>query len=193
MKKTLLLLTLLISAALSTYAQNDNQAVKLGVGFSFGAAIGSNSGAYPAAGGVHFKLECPLSDTKLSILFSTGYTFYVSANGYSYESDGFGDSYTNGSLLSFIPLQVGAKYYVADRFFVAGEAGALFNLNSSSVDENGKSIAKVSPLIVPSVGYTIPFGNTRGSVDLSVGYEANPQSGGGYNQAFFKATFNFGL
>jgi hypothetical protein len=193
MKKTLLLFTLLISAALSSYAQNDDYAVKLGAGFSFGGAIGSNSGAYPAAGGVHIKLEYPLSDTKLSLTLSTGYTFYVSANGYSYESDGYGDSYTNGSILSFVPLQVGAKYYVADRFFLAGEAGALFNLNSSSVDENGKPIAKVSPLIVPSVGYTIPFGRTRGSVDLSVGYEANPQSGGGYNQAFFRATFNLGM
>ena len=193
MKKTLLLFALLISAALSTYAQNDDYPVKLGVGFSFGGAIGSNSGAYPAAGGVHVKLEYPLSDTKLSLTFSTGYTFYVSANGYSYETTSDGNTYTNGSLLSFLPVQIGAKYYVADRLFLAGEAGILYDLDSRLGDENGKAIAKVSPLIVPSVGYTIPFGRTRGSVDLSVGYEANPQSGGGYNQAFFRATFNFGM
>jgi len=193
MKKTLLLFTLLISAVLSTYAQNDDYALKLGAGFSFGAAIGSNSGAYPAAGGVHVKLEYPLSDTQLSLTFSTGYTFYVSANGYSYETTSNGNTYTNSSILSFVPVQVGAKYYVANRFFVAGEAGVLYFLDSRLGDENGKAIARVSPLIVPSVGYTIPFGRTRGSVDLSVGYEANPQSGGGYNQAFFKSTFNFGM
>jgi len=193
MKKILLLLTLLIGAALSTYAQNDDPAVKLGVGFSVGAAVGSNSGAYPSAGGVHFKVEYPVSDNGVSLLFSAGYTFYVSANGYTYNTDTFGDRYSEGSLLSFIPLQVGVKYYAANRLFLSGEAGGLFNLNASSVDENGKAITKASLLVTPSVGYTIPFGSTRGSLDLSVGYDANLQTGGGYNQVFLKATFNFGM
>jgi hypothetical protein len=192
MKKTLLLLTLLLGVVFSTYAQFDNNdSPKIGVGFSFGAAVGSNAGAYPAAGGVHARLEFPMSDSQLSLVLKAGYTFFVSANGYSYNTDGYGDTYSSGSILSFVPVEVGAKYYVADRIFLEGEVGASFNL--SSTDENGKSISRISPIVSPNVGYTIPFGRTRGSVDLSVGADVSPQSGGGYNQIGVKATFNFGL
>jgi hypothetical protein len=191
LKKKLLLLAILTSAAFTTYAQNEDPSPKLGVGFSIGAAVGSNSAYYPVASGVHFKFEYPVNSTPLSITFSAGYTFYVSSNGYNYSTDGYGDSYSNGSLLSFVPVTVGAKYYVANKLYLEGDVGASFNLNSS--DENGKPISGVSPIVAPYIGYTIPFGATRASVDLSLGYEASPQTGGGYNQALFKATFNFGL
>jgi len=192
MKKTVLLLTLLIGVVFSSYAQFDNDAVpKLGVGFSFGAAIGSNASAYPVAGGVHAKFEYPINDSQLSVIFKVGYTFFVSSDGYTYENDGYDDIYTNGSVLSFVPVEVGAKYYVADRIFLEGEVGASFNL--SSTDESGKPISRVSPIISPNVGYTIPFGSTRASLDLALGLDASPQSGGGYNQVSLKATFNFGL
>lgn len=191
MKKKLLLLAMLIGAAFTTYAQNDDSSPKIGVGFSIGAAVGSNAAYYPVASGVHVKFEYPVNSSPLSITLSAGYTFYVSSDGYNYNSDGYGDSYSSGSLLSFVPVTVGAKYYVANKLYLEGDVGASFNLNSS--DENGKPISSVSPIAAPYVGYTIPFGSTRASVDLSLGYEASPQTGGGYNQALFKATFNFGL
>jgi hypothetical protein len=192
MRKILLLLLLLTGVAYGSYAQSDNDAVpKLGVGFNFGAAFGSNSGAYPIEGGVHAKFEYPVSDSQLSIIFKAGYTFFVTADGYTYQDDGYGDNYSNGSILSFIPIEVGAKYYVAGRIFLEGEAGASFNL--SSTDENGKSISKISPIVSPNVGYTIPFGTTRASLDLALGADFSPQTGGGYNDIALKATFNFGL
>jgi len=192
MKKTLLLLTLLIGVVFSTYAQFDNgSSPKIGGGFSFGAAFGANSSAYPAAGGVHLKFEFPVSDSPLSLIFNVGYTFFVSGDGYQYNSDGYGDDYSNGSILSFVPVEVGAKYYIFNRVFAEGDVGASFSL--SSTDENGNSISKVSPIFSPNVGYTIPFGSTRASLDLSLGDDVSPQSGGGYNQVCLKATFNFGL
>jgi hypothetical protein len=196
LKKILLVLTLLIGVAFSSYAQDDNTTPKLGIGFSLGANTGTNSGPYPIVGGVHFKFEYPLSNTPLSLVFTTGYTFYgsggdLNVNYYDNNNDTY--AYTNVSPPSFVPVEVGAKYYIVKKLFAEGDVGAVFNVNPGSIDEGSKPMSKVSPIIAPSIGYTIPFGRSRASVDLSLGFEANPQSGSGDNQALFKATFNFGM
>jgi len=200
MKKTLLLLAFLIGAAFCANAQNyDATTPTLSAGFSVGATVGAHSSDFPAASGVHLKLEYPLSDSKVSLMFTTGYTFYVSANGYS---TGYidGNSYSSGDLAAFVPVEAGVRVYVLNRLFLQGDAGASFNINSTSSDYTNK---KVALLVSPSAGYALPFGSTRFGLDFSLGYEARLETAGGtttadypvgsYNQVVFRLAFRFGL
>jgi hypothetical protein len=192
MKKILFLAICLIGITSATFAQNDDRTPSIGAGFSFGGNVGTHSSDIPVASGVNLTFEYPISDTQFSVLVKTGFTFYVSANGYSTGYDTYDGGYSDGTLVSFAPLQVGTKYYVTDRIFVEGDAGVSFNLNSGS-DYTSK---KVAPLVSPSAGYTLPFGSTRFSVDMSIGYEdriAPSDDYYQYQQIYFKATFNLGL
>ena len=197
MKKILLLSLLLIGFTGSTFAQayyNENGPnPKVSAGFGFGATVGPYSGAYPASGSLNLKFECPISDSKVNVIFTTGYTFFVSGDRYyneAYTGEYDNNYYTYGSLVSFIPVETGIKAYVYNRIFIEGDVGASFNINSSSSDYTNK---KVALIYSPSAGYSIPFGSTRFGVDLSLGYEDRLETGGGYSQIAFKAAFNFGL
>jgi len=201
MKKTLLSLVFLISATFCVYAQSDDSAPKVSVGFSVGATTGAHQGAFPIASGLHVKLEYPISDNQLSLMLTAGYTGYVSSNGYSTGYSTNGGSYTNGDIASFAPVEAGVRFYVLNKLFVQADAGASFNLNSTSTDYTNQ---KVALIVSPSAGYAIPFGSSKFGLDLSLGYEAriepaagvNLNSGyamGSYNQVVFRLAFKVGL
>jgi hypothetical protein len=191
MKKILLLVTL-IAASLTTFAQDDNTATKLSVGFTAGAGTGAISNEYPVSGGLAIKAEYPLSGTPVALVFTTGLTFFVSANGYSTDYDVYGDGgdYSSGSLATFVPVQLGAKIYVTHRLFVQGDVGASFFLGSS---DGSFEPPKVGLLVSPSAGYTISFGSTRASLDVGVGFDDRFESGGSLGSVALRVQFNFGL
>jgi len=200
MKKTLLLLTILISAVLSVSAQSDDSSPKLSAGFSVGATVGPHSGDFPVGSGVHIKLEYPIVENQVSLMVTAGYTLYVSSNGYYYNSNLDGTSTSSGDIAAFVPLQIGARFYVANRIFIQGDVGASFNINSTSSDYTGN---KVALLVSPSAGYALPFGSTRFGLDFSLGYEDRLESGnslttagyksGSWGMAEFRLAFRFGL
>ncbi|MFI5137097.1 MAG: hypothetical protein ACHQIM_04665 [Sphingobacteriales bacterium] len=201
MKKSLFLLTLLIGATFCVYAQNDDSAPKISAGFSVGVTTGTHAADLPVASGIHVKLEYPISDNQVSLMLTAGYTGYVSSNGYSTGYSSYGGSYTNGTLVSFVPVEAGVRFYVFNKLFVQGDAGASFSLNSASSGYTGQSVALI---VSPSAGYSIPFGSSRFGLDLSLGYEDRIESAGGvnqtsgyvmgsYNQVVFRAAFKFGL
>ncbi len=201
MKKNLLLLAFLVSAAFCANAQNydASSTPTLSAGFSVGGTVGVHSGDFPVASGIHLKLEYPLSDSQVSLMLTTGYTIYVSSNGYS---TGYvdGTSYSSGDIAAFVPVEAGIRVYVLNKLFLQGDAGASFNINSYSSDYTNK---KVALLVSPSAGYALPFGSTRFGLDFSLGYEARIETGGGittaaypagsYNQVVFRLAFRFGL
>ncbi len=194
MKKILLFLLIIIGFVSTALAQTDDQAPKFGAGLTFGGTTGSASGYYPVAGGFSLRFELPLS-APVNVVLATGYTYFVSSNGYGvdYEFDtgDGGDNYSYGSLASFIPLQAGLKFFPIGRFFLEGDAGVSLKLSDNADEYPGK---KVAPLISPSAGYSIAIGSSnRYSVDLSLGYDARLEPGGGYSQVAFKAVFNIGL
>ena len=189
MKKVLLSFIVVIFTALHSFAQDDSPA-KIGVGVDVGVPIGSISNTYEVTMGVTAKAEIPIA-SPVNLTFTTGFTGYVTKGGYSvnYTTDG---SYSNGAVACFVPLEAGAKVYVAGKFFVEGDLGFSFNINSTSSDFTGK---KVAPMYAPMAGYTIPFGSSRVSLDLSLRYEGRVESGGysPYNQVAARALFNFNL
>ena len=194
MKKTLLITLITICFTVRALAQTDGERPKLGVGITFGGTTGSASGYFPAAGGLAVRFELPLS-APVNFVLASGYTSFVSSNGYStgYEYDTYdgGGSYSSGSLATFVPIQAGIKFFPFSRFFFEGDAGVSLKLSDNTDDFPGK---KVAPLISPSAGYSIGIGSSdRYSIDLSLGYDARLEPGGGYSEVIFKAVFNVGL
>ncbi len=214
MKKTLLALVVLVCAALTSYAQvpgEGGSGMRLSGGFGVGATIGHNASDYPAATGINLNLEIPTGgDLPLSIILKTGYTGFISKNGYSTGySDGV--SYSYGSIVSFVPAQIGARVYVNKLFFEAA-AGASFCVNSDPSQYTSK---KTALLVTPAIGYGWRFGySEKMGLDLSLAYEARIEptrettttyddgSGstasitsttGAYNQVALKVAFSFGL
>lgn len=202
MKKLLLLTAILFGAAYSASAQyyynnnnNSNGPVdRFGFGISSGFATGPVSGAFPETGAITLKFEMPINKSKLSLLLSTGYSFFVSNGGYEvdYGSYGYGGgSYYSGDMAAFIPVEVGLKLYVAPRFFIEGDAGVSFNVNGNSSFYTNKPTDFVYS---PAMGYSFPFGYSgRSNMDLSVLYENRPEAGGGYSQVALRAVWNFAL
>jgi len=197
MKKTLLLLAILFSAAFSLHAQNDESTPTVSAGFSIGATTGTHQGYFPVAGGVHVKLEYPVAD-QVSVMLTAGYTFYISSNGYNYDSN-YGSS---GEIANFIPVTIGARFYPVNRIFVQGDVGASFNLNTADLYTG----SKVALLVSPSVGYAFKFGSSKYGLDLSAAYDtrieksapsnidpANYYPYGSFSSVVFKAAFRFGL
>jgi hypothetical protein len=215
MKKTLLALVVLVCAALTSYAQvpgEGGSGLRISGGFGVGGTIGHNASDYPVASGVNLNLEIPTSgDLPLSILLKTGYTGFISKDGYStgYSSD-YG-SYSYGSIVSFIPLQIGARVYVNKLFFEAA-AGASFCINS---DPSAYTSKKTALLVTPAIGYGWRFGySEKFGLDLSLAYEARIEptrsittsyddgegnsidittATGAYNQVALRVAFSFGL
>jgi hypothetical protein len=197
MKKILLLLAISISSVLTVSAQNDSSSPTLSAGFSVGATVGPHAADLPVGGGIHVKLEYPVVDNQVSLMLTAGYTFFVSGTGYQYESDTEGDSYSSGELVNFVPVMVGARFYVANKLFIQGDVGASFNINST-----GYTNSKTALIVSPSVGYALPFGSSRFGLDLSLAYEDRFDSGstqpggptiGDWGMAEFRLAFRFGL
>ena len=199
MKKLLLLSVIIFGAFYSAsaqyyYSKNNTSDVKIGFGIASGFATGPVSGAFPEAGGITANLELPLGKSPVSVLFQTGYTFYVSGGGYDvgfgYYGGGIGTDYY-GNIASFIPVEAGLKIYLAPRVFIKGLAGVSFNVNAYPSDYTGKPNAFVYS---PEAGYSFPFGyKGKSALDVSLMYENRPETGGGYSQVGVRAVWNFGL
>ena len=199
MKKISLLIAVLLGAVYGASAQyyNNTSSVngaKFGIGVSSGFATGAASGAFPEAGGISLNLEFPLAKSPVSLLFTTGYTFYVSGGGYSVGFDyygGYGGTDYYGDVASFIPIEAGLKVYIARKLFIEGYAGASINVNGYPADYTGKTTALVYS---PGIGYTFPMDySDRSHLDVSLIYENREEPGGGYSQIAVKAVWNFNL
>jgi hypothetical protein len=196
MKKTLLLIAIFFGTISGVFAQyfHTNPVPKFGLGLSSGFAVGPASGAYPEAGGLSLNFELPIRNSPVSILLSTGYTFYVSQGGFSadlFNSDYGFSSYYYGSVASFIPVEAGLKIHVIHRFFIEGSAGASFNINSYSGDYTGQ---KTAFIYSTGAGYSFPSDyNDNSKIDLSLVYENRVEPGGGYSQVALRAIWDFNL
>lgn len=199
-KKALFFIAILLGAVYHASAQynpwyNNSRSVKLGVGISSGFSTGPVSDYFPETGGITVGLEVPIKHSPVSVLFSTGYTFYVSGGGYDVGYDDYYGYdygvYYDGDIASFVPVEAGLKIFAIRRFFIEGMGGASFNVNNYSSDYTYKPTAFIYSF---GAGYSFPLGlRGRSSTDLGLFYENRPEPGGGYSQIGVKALFNFAL
>jgi len=191
MKKIVLVLLVLFSAYFGATAQ-ETLHPRFSIGGGFGGAVGSQTSYYPVGIQLNARLEFPIADSQLAIVGATGFSFFTAANGYTASYSSYGGSTTSGDIATFVPAQIGLRYYIS-KLFVEGDAGASFNLGSTA----GTAINKTAALVTPSIGYGFRFGSEgKFGLDLSAGYEARlsaPAGGDSFNLAFFKVAFSLGL
>ena len=92
-------------------------------------------------------------------MFTTGYTFYSSDEGYydggyGYGYDGYyGGDYVSSYVAAFIPVELGLKAYLFKKLFIEGNAGVSFNVNTYPHDYTNKTTAF---MYSPGIGYSFP-------------------------------------
>ena len=118
-------------------AQEYQKGFRLGFGLNTGYLTGDE---YSVGLGADARLQYDVSK-KTSLAFTTGYTHFFKDN---LPDDGF------------IPLKMGFKSFLGNKFYVLGEAGAALGV----INDTGNTF-----LWTPGIGYA-----TR-HIDLSVRYE----------------------
>ncbi|MBB2151508.1 outer membrane protein [Pedobacter gandavensis] len=176
MKKVFLLTAIAgIFAFSNVNAQKKDPAMngpKLGIGAEFAFPVG-NFGDFQNFGyGGSLNYQHPVAPN-LNLTGSAGYINFQS------KDLPFVGKVNSG----FIPVKAGARYFLAENFYVNGELGASFATGS-----NNSGTAFVYS---PGIGVEFPVSD-KASVDLGGRYEGWSNNG---TASFFgiRAAFNFGL
>jgi hypothetical protein len=190
MKKLLFLIAIVCVTSLSASAQFYPSA-KFNIGIDGGVPLGTVSNYYSGTAGISFQYQFPLGLSPVNVVLSTGYMGYFTDSGYGgYYDGGYGGgAYYSGDVASFIPVEAGLKFYFNRHIFIEGDAGVSFNINSNTSYYTGSETAFI---YAPSVGYAMPVGFSKTSVELSLRYESRLETDWGYNQLALRAAFCFG-
>lgn len=150
----------------STPSPRTSKAVRLSIGPDAGIPIGSLSDTHSWNLGGSIQADFPIA-TGLDVTVNAGFNNF-------FGKDNFSD-------ISLIPVKAGLKYFLADNFYVQGEAGASFVANK---DKSGadKSTAFT---YAPQVGFLFPVGQ-KSYIDAGVRFESNSKFyTNGNNNNFF--------
>lgn len=157
MKRIYLFAALLLASINMVSAQKKNDD---GLRFSVGAELqfptGSFSDTHSFGIGATAQVEYPIAEN-LNITGTGGIIFYNGksvGNGFKYEG------------INIIPLRVGAKYFLVDGFYAAGQVGVGFISGG-----NGTAFA-----YSPQFGYEFKTKSDK-ALDASVKYEGFSKSG----------------
>lgn len=161
----------------TTSSTTTSNGVILSVGVDAGIPTGKLSDSYNWNIGGSIQADFPVAP-KLFVTVNAGYNSIQGKN----NIDGSGLDATNIQLL---PVKAGLKYFLVDKFYVQGEAGAAFLLNKSDFDGD-KSAAFI---YAPQVGYQFALGG-KNYIDAGVRYEASTKFDSGVDNS--KVNF-FGL
>lgn len=176
MKKVFLLTAIAgIFAFSNVNAQSKDPAMngpKLGIGAEFAFPMGNYGDLYKMGYGGSLNYQHPVAPN-LNLTVSAGYLGFKT-------KDFLGFSGTSG----YIPVKVGARYFVAENFYLNGEIGAAFDASKG----DGTSF-----IYSPGAGVEFPVAD-KSSIDLGVRYEGwGKQFGVTPSFIGVRAAFNFGL
>lgn len=161
----------------TTSSTTTSNGVILSVGVDAGIPTGKLSDSYNWSIGGSIQADFPVAP-KLFVTVNAGYNSIQGKK----NIDGTGFDATNIQLL---PVKAGLKYFLVDKFYVQGQAGAAFLLNKSNLDDN-KSAAFI---YAPQIGYQFALGG-KNYIDAGVRYEASTKFDSGVDNS--KVNF-FGL
>nr|WP_068892071.1 outer membrane beta-barrel protein [Pedobacter panaciterrae] len=175
MKKVFLLTAIAgIFAFSSVKAQKDVAMTgpKLGIGAEFAFPIGDFGDVTKLGYGGSLLYQHPVA-TNLNLTGSAGFINFQSK-----------DLPIVGKVNSgYIPVKAGARYFVAENFFIGGELGAAFGTKSGS---------KTAFAYSPGIGIDFPVSD-GGSIELGGRYEG--WSANSHTNSFIglRLAYNFGL
>ncbi|WP_184550605.1 hypothetical protein [Mucilaginibacter sp. FT3.2] len=200
MKKHLLVLAILTAMAFNCLAQtNYNDHSRISFGFIYGATVGPASNNYTYASGFLAKYELPVKSSALSLTLTSGYSFFVPQTRYTDPAHAPGVVYDNFDYAhaAFVPVELGARFYLVKKLYIEGNVGASFNVNSHPQYYTNKTVAL---LVSPNLGYAFRFGPSgKVGLDLNLGYEDRFESAttayrqGSYGRIALSAALSFGL
>src|ERR1700761_6083554 len=136
-------LTFSASAQTKTSTSSTNSGVQFSVGVDAGIPTGNLSKAYNWNIGGSAQVDIPLVN-QLDLTVNAGYN---SIQGKTVS----GLTATNIQLL---PVKAGLKFFLVNRFYVQGEAGAAFSLNKSDLGFTNSAAF----IYAPQVGYQFALG-----------------------------------
>jgi len=179
MKKQLLLLLLVVAFAVKASAQTKSEGMKLNIAAEGALPVGDGSDIYSFGLGVSGKLEVPAA-TSLNVTFTTGVTTMMIKDDIKQLLAAFGD---NSSSRTFVPLEIGLRYYVNPKFYAEAQSGAAIGTKSGV----GTAFA-----YSPGIGLVFPS-NDGNAFDLGFRYEAWSKNGSTLGFMGLRVAYKFGL
>lgn len=176
MKKIYLAITIFVITILTASAQ-EQEKVKKRITYSFGADIGVPAGyvsTYSSlVAGASLQAEYPVIKSA-GVTASVGYLDFIAKRG--------------GKGVSFIPVLLGAKYYITPKIYASGQAGLSFY--GGREDSNGGGSGEKYFTYVPGIGF-----RTSKRFDVLFKYEAVyiASSERTYSSAGVRISYNFNL
>ena len=177
-----LLLSLAISGifAFSTVSAQTKESAwhgqQLSFGFDAAAPVGDFSDFHKFGLGLSVQFQTPIAKN-LNFTASVG---YLNFTGKEYLRTGYLIIKENN--LSAVPVKVGVRYFISDKFYAGAELGAAFGTS-----DNAGTMAVYSP----NIGFQLPLANKK-AIDLGLRYEGWANNG---SSAFvgLRAAYNFGI
>lgn len=176
--KKLFLLTAIVGIFAFTNASAQKDAAmngpKLGIGAEFAFPMGDFGDVFNLGYGGSLLYQHPVAPN-LNLTANAGFINFQTK-----------DLPIVGKLNSgFIPVKVGARYFVAENFYLNGEVGAAFGTKEGSGTRFAYS---------PGVGIEFPVAD-KSSIDVGARYEGWSKGDGTVAPSFIglRAAFNFGL
>ncbi len=146
-------------------------------------ALGELNSGYRIGAGAYIKAEIPI--TTFNFTVSAGYTDFLANQTVKNVFTSDGNHYKS---YSYVPINIGAKYYITTNFYGALETGGVIGLNNGS---------KPAFSYAPGVGLAFPIGSKK-AIDMGVSYEKwerkDTQGEVNINQFMcFKLAYKFGI
>jgi hypothetical protein len=171
MKKTAVILSMIVLCAINVSAQKETKKFSFGFGFEAGVPAGSYSNLYKSDVGLTFRFS-----------YHAGPGFVTLTSG----AIGFLPKKIAGQTEKAglqIPVRAGYKYIIHQHFFVMGETGFVATKTYFGNQGEVQSVSQSSLLVAPSIG--VQFN----AFEISIRYEVHPAISGSY--AGLRIGFNF--
>lgn len=176
MKKILLSLVLLTSTFISSFGQTQ-KTPSLSFAADFGIPVGDANIVYAGVIGASIKLELPVTPSSFNVTVTSGFSDFIVKNMYN--------TYINNG--TYVPLELGGKFYFDKTVYFEGDLGASFDVNSNY------SGPKAAFIFAPMLGLTLPANNIKSAMDVALRYEGRSETGGTISQIAIRVAYRFGL
>jgi hypothetical protein len=184
MNKHLRLIVIFSVIVSSGFAQTKS-ATQLSIGGEFGLPVGQIASVYGTVFGASVKLEIPVFQSSAFFTITGGISDYVVKLDYTYPATA--GIKTNILPLTYIPFEIGGKYYFSKIGYFEGDLGVSNNINSNY------SAAKMAFIYSPVVGFSAPTNKHTATVDIGLRYEGRVESGGTVSQFALRVAYRFKL
>jgi hypothetical protein len=173
----ILLFVFILSGAISTGFAQTKPGSQLSIGAEFGLPTGQASLVYGSILGASLKFELPLPSTRINFTVTTGFSSFL----VKYDYTGILQNAT------YVPVEIGGKYYINKVVYFEGDFGASINSNSNYT---GPGVAFI---YAPIIGVSAPTNNHKATIDLGLRYEGRVEPGGTVSQVAVRLAYRFGL